>query len=648
MFTKDNRQKAHEEIDYIFKSVLPAYRMPERPAQIALSHHILDAMLDGQIALCDAGTGIGKTFAYLVAGTVLLRCRAASGLPFRPVLISTSSIALQKSVRDEYLPLLSAALRQAGIVEQPLNSVIRKGKAHYVCDKRLNRRLREVEHSKKNKQAVAALHALKKWLDMDAVPDLNGYDRDRVCVPAICDCDNADCRYLAFLASCENGQHLFQICNHNLLLADAMHRSGGRRPLLPEPAVLVIDEAHKLPETARLMFGVTLTGEDMKSAIHSLQEEHFLLASESLAEAALPLMDSLAQPYEGVSVAEYSNLLEVPQKVLKTVQKQLHTLVTPVTENRLNQTASAVSLFRQGAPGMLLYAAEDGNGGTMLCATVSDLTAQLRGTLWKQPQPIILTSGTMAVGSDFHRFKADTGLLNNQRVTESVSLSPFDYQKNCLLYLPKYPPHRGQAESNDYYEKLTDEIAALLHSACGHALVLFTSYAAMSAVKERLRSKHLPYRMFTMSRNALHTVEQFKKYPGSVLLATGAAWEGFDFPGDCVSLLIIPRLPFAHPDAVKEKKRDHYETLRAFIRAVVVPEMQIKLRQGFGRAIRTETDTCVVAILDERVATGGRYYRDMLAALPTVPITSSLQAVERFLREVKTASYFVEEFYDPR
>jgi ATP-dependent DNA helicase DinG len=154
--------------------------------------------------------------------------------------------------------------------------------------------------------------------------------------------------------------------------------------------------------------------------------------------------------------------------------------------------------------------------------------------------------------------------------------------------------------------------------------------------------------MFTMSRNALHTVEQFKKYPGSVLLATGAAWEGFDFPGDCVSLLIIPRLPFAHPDAVKEKKRDRYETLRAFIRAVVVPEMQIKLRQGFGRAIRTETDTCVVAILDERAVTGGRYYRDMLAALPTVPITSSLHAVERFLREVKTASYFVEEFYDPR
>lgn len=163
----------------------------------------------------------------------------------------------------------------------------------------------------------------------------------------------------------------------------------------------------------------------------------------------------------------------------------------------------------------------------------------------------------------------------------------------------------------------------------------------MSAVKERLKRK-TPYPLLTMGRNAVHTVEQFKGRPGSVLLATGAAWEGFDFPGDCVSLLILPRLPFPCPDALSEKRRKAYATLRAFLQAVVVPEMQIKLRQGFGRAIRTETDTCVIAILDERAARGRRYRRDVLTALPEMPVTRSLHEVERFIRSRKPAGYFLE------
>ena len=137
--------------------------------------------------------------------------------------------------------------------------------------------------------------------------------------------------------------------------------------------------------------------------------------------------------------------------------------------------------------------------------------------------------------------------------------------------------------------------------------------------------------------------ERFKAQPGSVLLATGAAWEGFDFPGDCVSLLVIPRLPFAHPDALKEKEKEQYSSLRAFIRAVVVPEMQIKLKQGFGRAIRTETDTCVVAILDERASYGKRYHINVVGALPDMPLTTNRQEVEEFIRSVKSEGYFLKE-----
>ena len=639
MNTNDNRLNAHNEIDHIFKDLLPTRNMAERPAQVALCHQMLNAMLEGGIALCDAGTGIGKTYAYLAAGTVYHRFRAASGFPVRPILISTSSIALQTAARDEYLPLLSSLLAEDGMITQPLQAVIRKGKSHYVCDDRLERRLGQLDLRKKNWRAGNALLALRNELDMDEIAHLSHYDRERVCVPQICNCSQETCRYRFFLEKCDSGRYLFQICNHNLLLADAIHRGSGRKPILPDTCALIVDEAHKLPETARQMFGVTLAAEDIRALTHSLRGERFLLAAEVLNNSAKGLLRKLDRPPEDRPFVHYKTSLAAPERSLTVIDRQLHGLLTPATRRRLKNVSSSVALFHQGHPDMVFYTEEDAHGGTMLCATISDLTAQLRQTLWRQERPAILTSATLAVGEDFRRFKEETGLLTDSRVTESVAPSPFDYQQNCLLYLPQVPPRQKSAA---YYDEMAKEIAALLDAAQGHALALFTSYAAMSAVKERLPNHGLRYPLFTMGRSAIHTTEQFKASPGSVLLAAGAAWEGFDFPGDCVSLLIIPRLPFAVPDALKEKERENHPTLRLFLRAVVVPEMQIKLKQGFGRAIRTETDTCVVAILDERAAKGKRYSKDVLAALPEMPITGSLEDVARFIRQVKGPDYFQE------
>ena len=635
----NNRQNAHNEIDHIFKDLLPTRNMAERPAQVALCHQMLNAMLEGGIALCDAGTGIGKTYAYLAAGTVYSRFRAACGLGPKPILVSTSSIALQTAARDEYLPLLSNVLTEDGMITQPLRAVIRKGKSHYVCDMRLEQRLGQLNLQKKNWKAGAALFALRGQLDMDEAAHLSGYDRERVCVPRICDCGRESCRYRSFLEDCDSGHYLFHICNHNLLLADAIHRGSGREPILPDACALVVDEAHKLPETARQMFGVTLAAEDIRTLTYSLRGERFLLAADILRDTSASLMRKLASPPKDKPFAYYTNSLAAPERSLTVISKQLHGLLTPATRRRLKNVSSSVALFHQGHPDMVFYTEEDTHGGTMLCATIADLTAQLRQTLWRQERPAILTSATLAVGEDFRRFKEETGLLTDSRVTESVAPSPFDYRQNCLLYLPQVPPRQKSAA---YYDELAKEIAALLDAAQGHALALFTSYAAMSAVKERLPGHGLRYPLFTMGRSAIHTTEQFKASPGSVLLAAGAAWEGFDFPGDCVSLLIIPRLPFAVPDALKEKERENHPTLRLFIRAVVVPEMQIKLKQGFGRAIRTETDTCVVAILDERAAKGKRYSKDVLAALPEMPVTGSLGDVARFIRQVKGPDYFRE------
>lgn len=637
MNTNDtNRQKAHSMIDHIFKDLFPAQGMTERSEQIKLSHRMLDAMLNGGIALCDAGTGIGKTYAYLTAAAAASRFGA--GLSHRPIIISTSSIALQNAVQTEYLPLLSCTLLADRQIDKPLLSVIRKGKGHYVCDERLQRRLRQVNFQKKDPAAADALRSLKDTLDMDKVPHLSGYDRERVCVPQICDCDHQDCQYKRFLKRCDADRYVFQICNHNLLLADAIHRSQGRRPIFPEHSVIIVDEAHKLPEAAREMFGMTLTAGDIQSMIRQLRAERYLLAADVLTDTMGPLLRKLTQPREETEPLDtYLRLLTIPSRSLLVIEKQVGRLLSAQGRRQLEKLRGTVSLFSSPRTNMILYTAEDDDGGTMLCASVSDLTEQMRRVLWRPEHAFVLASGTLAVGDDFHRFRSQTGLMDGRRVTESVSLSPFDYRRNCLLYLPQLPPSQS---SEAYYDELADEIAELIRAAWGHALVLFTSYAAMSAVKGRLRERELSFPLFTLGRNALHMTERFRQTPGAVLLATGAAWEGFDFPGDCVSLLVIPRLPFAYPDALKEKEREEYASLRQFIQNVAVPEMQIKLRQGFGRAIRTESDTCVIAILDERAGHGRRYHAAMRDALPDMRTTSSLRAVTKFLRERKPESYF--------
>ena len=635
---KYTHEKAHEEIDYIFKTLLPQRGMAERPEQIRLCHSILDAMLDGSIALCDAGTGIGKTFAYLTAGILHGKCRAAEGKPQRPILISTSSIALQSAIQKEYLPLLSSVLLSEGLISAPIEAVIRKGKAHYACDARLERRVRQVEGSHKNPAARQALHTAWHVLDLDQLSGMSSYDRERICVPKRCNCRRKDCRYRCFLDACQSGQYTVQICNHNLLLADLIHRSQKKKSILPDSAAIIIDEAHKLPETARQMFGVTLNAQDFAELIRSLHVERYVLAAELLSEAVEPLAEKLSLPVEeGAGFDAYQMFLERPHQVLTVICRQLEGLLTRETWRLLSAVASTVSLFYLGNPEMIFYAADDDHGGSMLCGTVSELAAQLQATLWRQEQPIVLTSGTLAVGKDFSRFRTATGLTGERPVMETVCPSPFDYQHNCLLYLP---PDPIPLDAADYYDRLAAQIRQLAAASHGHALVLFTSYFAMSAVKERLQAAALPFPVFTMGKRPALTLAAFRAAPGSILLATGAAWEGLDFAGDGVSMLIIPCLPFAYPDAVKEKEREDYPNLREFLRSVVVPEMQIKLRQGFGRAIRTETDTCVVAVLDPRAARGRRYFQSMVEALPEMPVTGSLRAVEQFYRDRKGAGYF--------
>ena len=320
------------------------------------------------------------------------------------------------------------------------------------------------------------------------------------------------------------------------------------------------------------------------------------------------------------------------------IGRKLSAFLEPATKRTLEQLTDKVVLFLRLKLDTIRYTAEDDDGKLMLCSVPADITARMQNTVWSKQIPLLLTSGTLAIGSSFRRFQVECGLSGNPRVTEAVAVSPFDYAANCRLFFPQRPPRFSEDER--YSQTVARQILCLLQAANGHALVLFTSYKDMSTVCECLYRLKSGIPIFVMRRNHPQILRQFKSTPGAVLLATGAAWEGMDFPGDCVSLLIIPRLPFAFPDAIHEHEKKNYPALHDFIRSVIVPEMQIKLKQGFGRAIRTETDTCVVAILDERCSARGRYRQDVLDALPEMPILTEVSDIRQFLYTVKPRSYF--------
>ena len=282
MFYKVEYQKrAHQEVEKIFRVLFPEQGLAVREEQIRLCHEMLDTLLGEQIALCDAGVGIGKTYAYLVACVLLRKYSMLTGrgnpLEHRPVVVSTSSIALQKAILTEYIPFLSRVLLEQGIIQSPLRAVVRKGKEHFVCDNRLEQRIEAIRHKQKNAAQKEALLSLRKQYDMDSVKNLSGFDRRLVCVPKFCprECPGRQmCRYQRYLEESRKQDVFIQICNHNYLLADAYHRAEGYKPLLSDYRTLIVDEAHKLPEAARQMFGKNLCMDDIREIAYYLEREH--------------------------------------------------------------------------------------------------------------------------------------------------------------------------------------------------------------------------------------------------------------------------------------------------------------------------------------------------------------------------------------
>ncbi|MCM1296702.1 MAG: ATP-dependent DNA helicase, partial [Muribaculaceae bacterium] len=372
-----------------------------------------------------------------------------------------------------------------------------------------------------------------------------------------------------------------------------------------------------------------------------LQKEHLSHAARRLHITAQMLAQSLCAESEQGEREQAFVLLPERREVLGSIVALLRKAARPAsglthgTAHRLERAADTLSLFQTESANHVLYIQHGPDDEVALCAASRATPAQLARDLWQTGRPAILASGTLAAGGSFVRVRQRLGLEKIARCREFSAQSPFDYERNCLLYLPSAKPGKGTAGVDA--ENLAGQVRTLLQAAHGHALVLFTSYILMREVCERLRGT-VAFPLLEAGRGKLQVVQQFKQLPNAVLCAAGPCWEGIDFPGDMVSLLVIVRLPFPVPDPVSEAEREQYASLQEYIQTAIVPEMQTKLRQGVGRAIRTETDTCAVAILDGRAAVGGRYHTAVRKELPPCSFTSDVADVKCSGSSLRTRS----------
>jgi ATP-dependent DNA helicase DinG len=660
----------------VFREILPKYGYAVRGGQIELAERILAAIAGRGTLIAEAAVGLGKTIAYIIIAVLVKRGRLnefwntgyfpeLSVVEWKrmPVLISTTSIALQTAIDNEVVPEISRILIENGVITTPLKSLLVKGKSHYVCEHNLHTQTR-FEKKPQDQAILRSLSFDSSVIDLAEVDGLSPRIKRKICVPEKChkNCPESEtCRYRDFRDGVKGYSVDFLICNHNLLLADAKLRAEENKSVLPPYQMLVLDEAHEVLQAARSIFGTELEADAIGDITRTVLDLNFSpLTTEGtndwrdIRDIAQRLAEKLYGQNKRLFKLEEAdvrcdrhlrNIRNIISELTYALKKS-YTLKSGLDEERkrsllygfekLNKTLTALGSNRQN----IRWFKQRDEANITLCSLPKNLSEIIHDCLWRRGIPTLFTSGTLSVGGDFSALKNSLGLNAVKRITETTQASPYDYRSNALLYISENVPFY---RADGYEASLTDEVGRLIETAHGHTAVLFTSYEVMNAVYNNLGKRGLStqYEFYKLERSTANAIDKFKASKNGVLFASGSFWEGVDVPGDALSMLIIVKLPFAVPDAVSEYERSQYEDMRSYLNEVLVPEMLIKLKQGFGRLIRTETDTGVVAILDCRANSRGAYRERVLAALPECDVTADLTKVADFFKAKKQPDYFM-------
>jgi ATP-dependent DNA helicase DinG len=615
----------------------------ERAEQLQMAQAIEAAIRDNKQLIAEAGTGTGKTFAYLVPALL-------SG---GKVIISTGTKTLQDQLFNRDLPNVRDALKV------PVTVSMLKGRANYVCHYHLERASQEgrfisrddasyvhrvkafAEHSKTGDKAelTDVPENATIWQSVTSTRD-NCLGQD---CPNYKDCFVMEARKQALAAD-------VVVVNHHLFFADVMLRDEGVAELLPSANTVIFDEAHQLPEVAGLFFGEDISTSQLMELCRDSTAAHLTLAKDCVAlMEAIPKLEKACKDFRLVFAYEGSRMPAQKALALKSFEvafddmRQRLAELTAVLETQAARDPMLEKCWQRGvALGEQLQAwIQASNSNLVRWVEVFTQSVQLHATplsvadgfgkqLNAQPRAWIFTSATLAVKADFSHYQAQMGL----HAAETLFLqSPFDYEHQALLYAPN-----GMPDPNTPVYNAAVVAAAMpaIQASQGRAFVLCTSLKAMREIhamlKEEFSSKGLEYPLLLQGDSTrTELLDRFRAHGNAVLIGSQSFWEGVDVRGEALSLVIIDKLPFAPPDdpvlAARIDKMNA-EGKNAFME-YQLPYAVITLKQGAGRLIRDETDRGVLMICDPRLISKP-YGRRIWQSLPPFRRTKELADVEAF------------------
>lgn len=654
-------------INIIFRVIMPQYGYNLREQQLEMAQSIYAGLSSRKVTLCEAEVGTGKTMAYLVAGFAAKVFDKSYNFMGYPVTITTSSIELQKSIMEKEIPALSKMLLEFSLISKPLTAVLRKGKEHYFCPKRyheyMGSLLRYPELYSKTIQELQTADMLNNTLDLDTV-QLSPHIKSRICVKGSCyNCPRVNCcNYSEFIRQATSAYKFdFQITNHNLFLTTRkmLKNHSSKRGLLP-CNFCIIDEAHKLTETAADVFGAEIPLDEVSEYLFSVKYNGGSIPKKRmkykmLLAKANRLNKKLLSMFAHYKFKADEDICEVKIEMTPAMHDTIKKLISALKQidkwsvlegsaggNTAISLTERLSVFLVRKNNMFWISYDKSTDSKALCCTPTNLKQHLQDSLWLEPNThYALTSGTMKDDTGFSFFEDELGIigcLDKYSVSEFSCESPFDYKNHTRLYISESTPIPDMHDP-DYIPAVAKEIVQLIKATHGHTAVLFTSYKTLNAVYDLVAGELSGYPLIKMSRSNKNAITLFKESGNGVLFASGSMWEGVDCAGDILSSVIIVRLPFPLRTQAMEFKKRACGNTKEFVQRYAVPQMIIKLRQGAGRLIRTETDTGVLAILDARADKNGAYRSRVLKALRKYPLVSTVQQVASFIDSVKDEFY---------
>lgn len=627
---------------------MPGYE--HRLQQIKVAIAIQNALKTKRHCLAEAGTGVGKSMAYIIPA-------AEHALNGNKVIISSHTLYLQAQLMNKDIPFVQNAIPQ-----MPFTAVIMKGRSNYLCLNNLDaetpqllltrdpffERIREWAKETQTGDVAELDFAFSEWEEICS-------DQDT--------CHRQECRFFHkcfyYKARKAASEADIVITNHSLFFSDlAIRMTDPNAGVLPDYKVVIFDEAHHLEDVATKVFGIEFSNWRIPSFLNKIRRTKGI----SLDPKRIQTIEKLNQELFGIFVNyqkqefffediyheqsqdEIENIVSVLTTMLDGLNRELSEQETEgrqELEDRLNGLKRMCTRISEELK-LLFFGTEDGyfkwgekasNGKLATCylryspLSVADL---LYNSLWKQVDTAVLTSATLSNSGRFDYIKARLGIPDCVEIIED---SPFDFRNQSLLYIPKHLDF--PSESPEYADKVADEIERIVRASGGRAFLLFTSYRMMNAVYERLLTR-LPYVLLKqgdMPNEQL--VQEFLRLNNACLFGVHSFWEGVDIRGEALSCVVIDKLPFGVPDNPLNRARINSIKAagRDWFREYAIPQAQIRLKQGFGRLIRKKDDRGVVAILDSRLVKK-HYGKEFLQYLPPSPITHSIEDVEAFFAKV--------------